>query len=74
MQILFLPPYSPQLNPIENWFNEVKAKIRKINYSGEKQLLDIMHRTLKEYENHDFTNYYKGALKHVEKGINKERF
>ena len=21
MQILYLPPYSPQLNPIENWFN-----------------------------------------------------
>jgi transposase len=74
MQILYLPPYSPQLNPIENWFNEVKSKIRKINYSGEKQLLEIMHRTLKDYENFDFSNYYRGILKHVEKGLNKERF
>lgn len=74
MNILYLPPYSPQLNPIENWFSEVKSKIRKINYTGEKQLLDIMNRTLKEYENHDFNNYFKGILKHVEKGINKEKF
>ena len=58
MNILYLPPYSPQLNPIEMWFSEVKAKIRRTNYSGENQLLDIMERTLKEYENYDFSNYF----------------
>ena len=74
MNILYLPPYSPQLNPIEMWFSEVKSKIRRTNYSGENQLLDIMERTLKEYENYDFSNYFAGIMKHVTKGINKEKF
>lgn len=71
MNILYLPAYSPQLNPIENWFSEVKAKVRKTNYSGERQLLDIMQRTLREYENYDFSNYFQGIMKYVQKGINQ---
>jgi transposase len=39
VKVMYLPAYSPQLNPIEMWFHEVKTKIRKINYSGERQLL-----------------------------------
>jgi transposase len=27
--ILFLPPYSPDLNPIEHKWNELKQKLRK---------------------------------------------
>lgn len=27
-QLLFLPPYSPDLNPIENWWAILKSKIR----------------------------------------------
>jgi transposase len=29
-QLLFLPPYSPDLNPIEKFWANLKAKIRKI--------------------------------------------
>lgn len=28
-ELLFLPPYSPDLNPIENWWNKIKTAIRK---------------------------------------------
>jgi transposase len=31
--ILFLPPYSPDLNPIENLWANIKARIRKIKNS-----------------------------------------
>jgi transposase len=34
VKVMYLPAYSPQLNPIEMWFHEIKTKIRKINYSG----------------------------------------
>jgi transposase len=34
VNVMCLPAYSPQLNPIEMWFHEVKTRIRKINYSG----------------------------------------
>lgn len=30
-----------------------------------------MNRTLKDYENHDFGNYFSGIMKHVQKGINR---
>jgi hypothetical protein len=33
-----------------------------------------MQRILKEYEDYDFSNYFRGVLKHVEKGINREKF
>ena len=39
-----------------------------------KQLFEIMERILKEYECHDFTNYYHGSLKFVMKGLKKEKF
>ena len=29
-QLLFLPPYSPDLNPIENYWAILKGKLRKI--------------------------------------------
>ena len=71
INILYLPSYSPQLNPIENWFHEIKVKLKKINYSGEKQLFTIMDYLLKKYEDHDFSNYYHGTMKYVEKGLRK---
>ena len=30
VEIVFLPPYSPDLNPIENVFGEIKSKLNKI--------------------------------------------
>ena len=27
-RLLYLPPYSPDLNPIENWFAKLKASLR----------------------------------------------
>lgn len=49
MNVMYLPAYSPQLNPIEMWFHEVKTNIRKVNYSGERQLMEIMERELNKY-------------------------
>jgi isftu1 transposase len=34
IQLLFLPPYSPDLNPIEQFWSELKAKIRLICYDA----------------------------------------
>ena len=31
--LIFLPPYSPDLNPIENFWGWLKQKIRGINYT-----------------------------------------
>ncbi|MBS3929014.1 MAG: transposase, partial [Sphingomonadales bacterium] len=31
MRLLFLPPYSPRLNPIEEMFSKLKRLLRKVN-------------------------------------------
>lgn len=74
MNILYLPPYSPQLNPIEMWFNEVKSEVRTTDYTGQKQLLVVMQRILACYESKDFSNYFAGVNKYVEKALNRQKF
>lgn len=32
LTIMYLPPYSPMLNPIESWFGELKRIIRSKIY------------------------------------------
>jgi transposase len=41
-ELLFLPPYSPDLNPIEKWWAKLKAWIRKVKQNG-KTLQDSLH-------------------------------
>jgi len=53
------------------WFHEVKTRVRKVNYTGERQLMEVMQRILKDYEDHDFSAYYFGTLKYIEKGLRK---
>jgi transposase len=33
-QILFLPPYSPDFNPIEQFFAVIKGKVKRMSYKG----------------------------------------
>ncbi len=41
-QLLFLPPYSPDLNPIENAFSKLKALLRKAAARTVQQLWDAI--------------------------------
>ncbi len=46
--LLFLPPYSPDLNPIENYWAIIKAKLRKIiqNYNSLFDALSAVFQTI----------------------------
>lgn len=46
--LLFLPPYSPDLNPIENYWAIIKAKLRKIiqNYNNLFDALRAVFQTI----------------------------
>jgi transposase len=46
--VKYLPPYSPDLNPIENWWHKIKTAIRKLKRDGEKNLENAMKIVLKE--------------------------
>ena len=40
---LFLPPYSPFLNPIENMFSKWKEHVRRENPQNESHLLELIN-------------------------------
>ena len=35
-ELINLPPYTPELNPIENFFNEAKREIKSSNFKNIK--------------------------------------
>jgi transposase len=46
-QLIFLPPYSPDLNPIEHYWHKIKTKIRKLMRDTQETLNDAMGIALK---------------------------
>ena len=45
-QLLFLPPYSPDLNPIEEAFSKVKASLRRARARSRETLVGAIGRAI----------------------------
>lgn len=58
-EILFIPPYSPELNPIEEVFSMFKAKIVR---TSEKHIIDSIKSVINSIKNSNFENYYKHSF------------
>jgi transposase len=48
-KLMFLPPYSPDFNPIENYWAVMKSHIKKIKHKFDN-ILDAICETLKNTE------------------------
>lgn len=61
--VRFLPPYSPDLNPIEEAFSKVKAYLRnnEISYQSTTSPRIIIAEAFSSITSEDCTNYYKHA-------------
>lgn len=60
-ELLYLPPYSPDLNPIEMAFSKFKAALRK---AAERQLDPLWRRigkVLSDFTTSDCNSYFKAA-------------
>lgn len=59
--ILFIPPYSPQYNPIEEVFSFIKNKLKRSTHNKYKIINGIIKtirmKHLKNYYNHSFLNH-----------------
>jgi transposase len=55
--ILYLPPYSPDLNPIEQLFAKLKALLRKAAARTKDALWSIIGRLLEAYPPAEWANY-----------------
>ena len=55
--ILYLPPYSPDLNPIEQVFAKLKAHLRKAAVRTREALWTTIGRLLKTFTSAECQNY-----------------
>jgi transposase len=60
-RLLYLPPYSPDFNPIENAFAKLKALLRKAAARSISDLWDAIRDALPLFTPHECRNYFTAA-------------
>ena len=60
-QLLFLPPYSPDFNPIENAFSKLKALLRKAAARTVDELWTVIGQSLDAFTTPECANYFAAA-------------
>lgn len=58
---LFLPPYSPDLNPIEQAFSKLKAHLRRIGARSFTQLFTAIGEICEMFSPQECWNYLRAA-------------
>jgi transposase len=58
-ELMYLPPYSPDLNPIEEAFSKLKALLRKAGARTREALLEAMGRTLNAVRASDARGFFE---------------
>lgn len=71
-QVLFLPPYSPFLNPIENIFSKWKEYVRREKPQNEENLIELIDRGGNLITNEDCNNCYLHMTTFLNRCINNE--
>lgn len=54
----FLPPYSPEFSPIENFWSKVKAILRKVKARNYKDLIDAITSAMLKVSQKDIRNWF----------------
>ncbi|MFN3628266.1 MAG: transposase, partial [Parvibaculum sp.] len=60
-ELRYLPPYSPDFNPIENAFAKLKALLRKAAERSVNGLWDAIGRIIDLFPPHECANYFNAA-------------
>jgi transposase len=63
-KLFYLPPYSPDLNPIEQAFSKLKTLLRKANARSFEAIEVAIRNLLKELTPQDCRNYFRKAGYH----------
>jgi transposase len=58
-ELIYLPPYSPDLNPIEEAFSKVKSLLRKAEARSLKRLVEAMGRALEAVTAKDAHGFFE---------------
>jgi len=57
-QVIYLPPYSPEFSPIENFWSKVKAILRKVKARTYKDLIDGIFNAMLRVTQQDIRNWF----------------
>ena len=57
-ELLYLPPYSPDLNPIEEAFSKIKGILRKAEGRSREALIEAMGRALDAITSRDARGFF----------------
>ncbi len=58
-EVLFLPPYSPDMNPIEEAFSKVKGLLRKAESRTREALIEAIGKALEAVTAHDAWGFFE---------------
>ena len=58
-QALFLPSYSPDLNPIEEAFSKIKSLLRKAGARSREALIEALGRALEAITSQDARGFFE---------------
>ena len=59
--LLYLPPYSPDLNPIEQAFSKLKAHLRKVSARTVDELWEAIADIIDNYPAEECANYFRNS-------------
>uniref|UniRef100_A0A158P4D1 Tc1-like transposase DDE domain-containing protein n=1 Tax=Tetranychus urticae TaxID=32264 RepID=A0A158P4D1_TETUR len=71
-QLLFLPPYSPFLNPIENLFNQLKHWVKKFRPSSADDVFRGVELASDIITANDCQKYFDHMMKYIPKCVQEE--
>jgi transposase len=60
-ELVYLPPYSPDLNPIERAFSKIKQKLRSLAWRTMHQLWEHIQEVLDEVTADDAGNFFRSC-------------
>jgi transposase len=62
---VYLPTYSPELNPIELWWGDLKRQLRKLALNAEDQLRGAVRRLRSATHPRKIAAWFRNALRHA---------
>jgi len=72
LNILYLPPYSPFLNPIEYMFSKWKEIVKRMSPTWEMDLLQAIEDGANMITSNDCEGYYRNMLSYITRCLNNE--
>jgi hypothetical protein len=71
-QLVFLPPYNPFLNPIENLFSKLKQLVKSMEVGSESEILMEIQRCWGLIDSEDCDGFFRNMLRFLRRCIKSE--